>query len=202
MTTSQTKSITKSKNDTQGVVVTYIPRLESDPVQSNKDSYFYFRNGDEFTKLPYAMLKRLFASAESPDLRLVFDDRYITLTEEGCWKISAPIRNDSSAAAEHVVVLFEIKSPSDCLVKKYRMTRDESYFNPGRRVYSNMLPHVIHKGLVTNAGEFHIEMNNKKVLELGITIFANRMRARQWEMTIKYTKKGFIVEKIQEGYLY
>jgi hypothetical protein len=51
------KETTKS---TKGVLVTYIPPMPGDPIQSLEDGQFYIRAGEELVRMPYETLKRMF----------------------------------------------------------------------------------------------------------------------------------------------
>jgi len=42
----------------------------------------------------------------------------------------------------------------------------------------------------------------KRVLKLMVVVYSNRMRARQWTMTVQLAKKGFSVIKVGDSYLY
>jgi len=74
----ENKVIKKIKDDSRGVVITYVPPHIGDPVQSLKDDYFYYRSGDDFTKAPHQMLKRLFAATDTPDLFMQISEDIIT----------------------------------------------------------------------------------------------------------------------------
>ena len=76
--------------DRRGIVVTYIPPTTGDPVQSNIDRHFHFRNGDDFSEMPYDMLRRMFAGTTAPDLTPIFDQRIVTANEDGSWDLVAP----------------------------------------------------------------------------------------------------------------
>lgn len=194
------------KGDTKGVVVTYIPPTLGDPVQSNSDEKFHFRNGDEFSVLPYEMLKRLFAATDSPDLYPHFDSGQISLEENDLWKIPIAIGNRSSAVAEHVTVCVEIGNPSSCetiLTSDPRQLRDVSHINPGKKLFMVSPSSVIHRGLNWEVGSLRVGMKHRKrALKLTIIIYANKMRARQWHLSVHVTKKGFSIKKAEMEYLY
>lgn len=195
------------KGDTKGIVVTYIPPTLGDPVWSNTDQKFYFRYGDQFSVLPYEMLKRLFAATDTPDLHPLFDHRLISLEEDGLWKIPIVIQNRSSAVAEHVNVSVEIENPSSCQTIRTDEPRiglrDTSDINPGRKTFGANLQGVVHRGLNIVVDSLRVGMKQRKrALKLKIKIYANNMRARQWHLSIHLTRKGFSIQKEDMEYLY
>lgn len=205
-----TPSITKSRtkiilnpNEKRGVVLTYIPKTLGDPIQTIKDKKFYFRNGDEFADLPYEMLKRLFAATESPDLKLNFDEKLITNEENGIWKIPIIISNESSAIAEHTEVFVNILNPSSCETINLDGFKDVSDINPGQKKFVLSIAKVIHRGVKLYSGDLKIGMlSRKRNLRFEINIYANKMRACGWHISGQLTKKGFILNEINDYYLY
>ncbi|MFB0536743.1 MAG: helix-turn-helix domain-containing protein [Anaerolineae bacterium] len=193
------------KGHAKGVVVTYIPPTPGDPVWSNIDTKFYFRIGDKFSVLPYEMLKRLFAATDSPDLYPLIHDRLITLDQHDQWKIPIVIQNRSSAAVEHVTVSVEIENPSSCqtISGSHPQLRDVSDINPGKRMFMANLTSVVHRGLDIVAGSLFVRMKHRKrALRLTMTIYANKMRAREWHLSMHLTKEGFSIKKTEMEYLY
>jgi len=206
ITHSLTKIIKKSKKDSRGVIITYIPKGLGDPVQSNRDEYFYFRNGDEFTKLPYEMLKRLFASTESPDLHVVFNSKLVKIKEGGVWEIPIILENNSSAVAEKNHVFVQVINEEYCQEILSEKFIDVSNINPGKKVFSVKIEDAIHRGLDTLIGKLIVKMKLekrfKRLLKLNISIYSNKMRAIEEEMSIYLSKTGVSVRKTSEKYLY
>lgn len=203
VTTTETKTLLKKSTDTRGVVVTYIPKTLGDPIQSNTDNLFYFRSGDEFPVVPYEMLKRLFAATQIPDLHSVFDDSRINPLKNQTWEIPIRIQNQSSAIADHVVVVVEIKNPSACQRIMSSDLRDASNVNPGKTLFESALPSVVHRGLNSVAGTLRVQMKTgKRVLRLSITLYANRMRARKVDLSMQLTQKGCAITSVEETFLY
>jgi hypothetical protein len=202
ITKSRTKTIVKPK-EKRGVVLTYIPKTLGDPIQIIKGQKFYFRNGDEFSDLPYEMLKRLFAATESPDLYPIFDEKLITNEENGLWKIPIIISNESSAIAEHTTVFVTIQNPSSCETINFDRFRDVSDINPGQKKFVSEPVDVIHRGINFYSGYFKIGMlSRKRNLRFKIDIYANKMRARSWHISCQLTKKGFILNDKNDYYIY
>jgi hypothetical protein len=206
LTNIESKIITKNKGDTRGVVVTYIPKTLGDPVQSNIDNTFYFRSGDDFAIAPYEMVKRLFAATEIPDLHLEFNKMLVKVDEKGMWVIPIILSNESSAIAENVKVMVDVKNPIDCDEIRVMNFRDSSEANPGKKIYINDVPGVIHRGLNTLVGNISVKMKvekrAKRLLKLEISIFANKMRAHVINTTLQLAKKGFSIILLKQRDLY
>jgi len=196
----------KRKTETRGVVVTYIPQTTGDPIQSAVDRRWYLRSGDEFIEMPYQTLQRMFAATSSPDLHPVFHHELVSLGEDEAWKLPIAIENHSGAAAEHVHVSVEIINPSACEKIQAEKFRDVSYLNPGKCIYMVDYQGVIHRGLNELAGTLKVSMRKgkrpRRILRLIITIYASRMRARQWNVRVQLAKKGFSVRAAELEFLY
>lgn len=202
ITNCENKIIKQKENDTKGVILTYIPHLESDPIQSI-DGYFYFRSGDEFIKTPYQMLKRLFASSDSPNLSIFISGNLVKKEPNSFWKIPIVIANLSSAIGEHIKVTITIENPKSCLEINASNIRDISNVNPGNKVFSAELNGVVHKGFDTILGDLKIKMKGKKSkIVLKINIFANKMRAKSQVIVVKLYKNKFTTELIKDTNLY
>jgi hypothetical protein len=206
VTTSLSKVIVQSPTATRGVVVTYIPQSTGDPVQSNSDERFYFRSGDEFTTLPFSMLKRLFAASDSPDIRPVFHKDIVTLNPDDTWRLPIAIQNDSSAVGEHVTVMVRFDNRDACETLVPTTFRDVSALNPNTSTFLVNLQKVVHRGLSSVTGEFLVKMKvhkrAKRVLRLTIAVFANKMRAREWSFDVQLAKSGFTVTQTKERFIY
>jgi len=206
VTNSKTKTIKKSKKNSRGIIVTYIPKSGGDPIQSNKDNHFYFRNGDGFAILPYEMLKRLFASTESPDLHAVFDSRIVKL-ERDIWEIPIIITNLSSAVAQYTQVFVQVENEEDCESITVENLKDCSEVNPGKKVFDKEINGVVHRGFDKIVGKLIIKMKvikrSKRVIKLRIATYADKMRARSEEVSIYLSKQGGIsVKKTGENHIY
>jgi len=198
----ESKVVTQNKGDTRGVVITYIPEKLGDPVQSNIDNTFYFRSGDDFSVAPYEMVKRLFASTDTPDLHLVFQNKLVKLDENGMWEIPIIVNNSSSAIAEYTKVTVEVQNSSVCDEIKPTTFTDDSLVNPGKRVFTSDVNGVIHRGINMVVGRISIKMKvekrAKRFLKLKISVYANKMRARVTDATLQLAKKGFSVISVKE----
>jgi hypothetical protein len=206
ITNSKTKILLESHSSTRGVAITYIPITKGDPVQSNLDHKFHFRNGDEFTVLPYVLLKRLFAATDTPELAPIFSKDIVRLKPDGTWEIPVMVDNMSSAVAEHVNVLFIVENFDDCEFITATSFNDASNVNPKMKVLIAEPKAVIHRGLRTVVGDIRVKMKvgklAKRILRIKIQIFANRMQAREWQMTVKLVKTGFSVSDGGNKFLY
>lgn len=204
----EVKIVKEHSSDTKGVVLTHIPRFDGDPVQSNMDDLFWFRSGDEFTKAPYEMIKRLFASSESPDLHVSPVDQLVKLRKDGTWEIPIHVENASSAIGEHVCISVEVLNPSACesISSSGISFQDVSSLNPGKKLFGAHVNSVVYRGMGTIVGNLQVKMKvgkrPRRALRLEIAIFANRMRARTCEMTLYLTKSGFTAKISGERFLY
>jgi hypothetical protein len=202
----QQRVLRETTRDTKGVLVTYIPSTEGDPIQSLHDRMFYLRAGDEFVKMPYEVLKRMFAGAAGPVLHPVFDVRLVQ-EREGEWQIPIVLVNESSAVARDTQVSLTIENPDAC--ESVRATggfRDLSNVNPGETVFGVTAEEPIYRNLSVVVGYLHVRMRTikrrKRALNLRINIFSDRMRARTWSMTVQLARKGFSVRLSEERFLY
>lgn len=207
ITSIQNKIIKKKKEDSKGIVITYIPKGLGDPIQSNMDRHFYFRNGDEFSKLPYEVLKRLFAATESPDLYVIFNSQLVVQKENNIWEIPIIITNQSSAVGEHSTIFIEVENMGDFESISSKDLQDCSELNPGKKLFSYELSgSVIHRGFNKLTGTLIVKIKTEKkdkgLLKIKIRIYANKMRAREEDMEIYLSKEGVSVKKIGEKYLY
>ena len=206
ISTSPSNVLLISKSDTKGIIVSFIPPSLSDPVQSSVDKQFHFRNGDEFSDLPYEILKRMFLGTQGPDLNISFDSRLVKLENNGNWRIPFVVENNSSAVAEHAIILVEIINPDACQNITSPQFQDISDVNPGEKVYQNKYNDVVHRGFPQVVGELQVLMKkariSRRVLLLQVTCYASRMRAKIWKLRIQLAKSGFKVKIISEKFLY
>lgn len=204
---SESKTIHPTAGATKGIVITYIPRSQGDPIEALAGAKgFWLRSGAEFVEMPYETLRRLFAATTSPDLTPVFDQRVITKDANGLWTIPIVIRNNSSAVAERYQVSVGIKNFSACEVIQSPDLRDVSIVNPGERLFMQEVPKPLYRGLDQIVGNLQVSMKKgkrpRRVLTVGISIYANRFRARQWIITLQLAKKGFGIKKITDRFIY
>ena len=206
VTTALIKTISKAKTDSRGIVLAFIPKFLSDPMQSNQDNLFYFRSGDDFSVAPYEMIKRLFAATDAPDLHPNFDARLVRVAADGTWEIPVIVQNDSSAIAENVKFSVIMDEPSSCESIQLPGFTDQSAVNPGQHIFMKDFAGVIHRGLSQVIGTLHIKMKvgkrPKRLVKVSITLYANRMRARKVSAVIQLAKKGFSVTEQKEIFLY
>ena len=206
-TASETKVIRDPTAQSRGVVVTLIPQTLGDPLQSNVDERFHFRNGDEFTTLPYVMIQRLFAATESPNLRPVFIAPIVKLEANGMWRLPIVMENTSSAVAERVVVVVEISNPTACSSVTAQNLSDISEINPGKRMFRGRVDDEgIHRGLNQVIGsllvKMHIAKRAKRTLRLKFSVYANHMRACSFTFAVTLAKRRFSVRQTGQGFLY
>ena len=196
-----TKIIYKPKSRS-GVVLVYIPKCNADPVMSSRDNKFYFRTGEGFTLLPYEILKRLFASTESPDLNVRLDPR-IVKQEQNSWRVHIILSNESSAVARDVEVVVTIENPYACESVTPEGFHDVSDVNPGVHLYTRSFNGVIHKGLNQIVGSFSFVMKkarsrSRRKLIIKVEVMADKMKYKSWRLVIHLTKTGLKVKEIEE----
>ncbi len=202
----ETRIIKQKSSDTKGVLVLYIPLTAHEPVQSTLDNKFHFRTGDEFKPAPYELIRRLFAAVESPDLRVLINGPLVEIEKSGAWKIPILVANQSTAIAEHVKVVVEIMNPSACENIHMRGLEDAGSVNPGRKMYNCTLSSVLHRGLSIVVGNLQVHMAKekrpKRRLDLEITLYANKMRARTLSCQLQLAKTGFQIKNSNYKDLY
>jgi hypothetical protein len=199
LTAASHRILRERQPDTRGILITYIPQVPSAPLQSNLDSLFYFRSGDEFVVAPYELVRRLFASSEAPDLHLVLAPALVKKRDDGSWLIPLAIQNRSSAIAEHVKLFLEVHNPDACETITASGLQDASDVNPGRTVFAGEVSGVVHRGLNEFLGSLVVRMRTakraKRILRISVSLYANRMRAIKDSFTIQLAKKGFSVRQ-------
>lgn len=203
---SVSKTIKKNSKDTQGIVVTHIPKHIGDPVQTNGDTQFYFRSGDAFIVAPYEMIQRLFLSTISPDLHPSFYSNLVELKEDGFWEMPIIVENRSSAVGQHVLISVEVVNPSACDEILGKDLYDASKVNPGKSLFHTQLSDVVHREMDVMAGLLRVKMKvvkrAKRLLRLKIKIYAHNMRAREIDASIQLAKNKFSVQLEEARYLY
>lgn len=200
---SENKIIKAKVSDTKGVVLTYIPPTNSDPVQSTTDDHFYYRAGDSFIKTPYQMLKRLFAATESPDVDSFFSSSILKKDGNSYWNIPISLTNKSSAVAHDVHVTVEVDNANCCEDIKVKSFKDVSSVNPGKKVFMLTYNDVLHKGLPSIVGFISIKMKPRKIkINLSIDLFSDKMRARRNLYSLYLNKDKFRIKKESESFIY
>jgi Schlafen, AlbA_2 len=187
--------ITEKPGDRRGVIVTYIPRATGDPVQSNEDRQFYVRTGDDFTVMPYEVLRRMFAGSEAPDLAPLFDERLCRLNDDETWDVPFVVQNRASASARDVLAFVRILE-ADAVERITPLPgfRDAADVNPGHLMYTAKLDDPVHRGVNTHVGALRVLMarnrRRRRVLRLEITLYADKMRAGRWTVTVQLAQAG------------
>lgn len=198
VTRCEAKIIKKNTKDTAGVLIIYIPKSET-PIQSLKDSRFYFRAGDQFQDAPYSVIQRLFTATSNPDLNLQLAN-YKNTTEGADHKhqISLILRNDSLAVGKEVYLMLELTDVEG--VKTYDMggMMDDSGFNNERKMYSKSIGSTVHHDLglvVVNLG-FVMQPRKKKV-EFKIRIFAEHMMPKRYLVKLKFNQRSLASQDVE-----
>ena len=200
----ESRVILEKPSAMRGIVLTYVPQSLSDPVRSTEDEHFYFRSGDEFTIAPYELVKRLFATSESPDLCVRFVSDLVKQEPDGTWIVPIIVENRSSAVAELITLSVIIENPEACELIQLPEFNDNSPNNPGKVIFMCRNLEVIHRGLNSRVGSLRVMMKKnkqtKRVLKLRISIYANKMRARDFRVSISLAKRGFSVRNVSETF--
>ncbi len=193
-------------HDTKGIVVVLVPPSSGDPVQSLEDQHFYIRAVDTVVLMPYETQKRMFAGGEAPALEPVFEGELVTREAGDVWRIPFIVMNTSTRAAKDVDFSVTVLNPDACSNIAPEQLTDVSAINPGKRMFIGHIDRSVHRGLNQVLGALRIEMKKgkraRRVLNLRIHIYCDRMRARRWEMRVQLAKKGFSVSRTSDGYLF
>ena len=191
----ETKVLLEAPKRSRGVAVTLVLQTAGDPVQSTQDNRFHFRSGDQFTTLPYTLIKRMFAASESPDLHPRLESSMVVEQPDGAWHIPLSITNLSSAIAEHTVLSLEVLNPEACEhMTSTRPLEDMSRLNPGRTLFIAHSQSVIHRGINQMAGELRVKLiGRRRLLRLSLKLYANQMQARRYDLRLQLAKTGLVV---------
>jgi hypothetical protein len=193
-------------SDSKGVVVTYIPGIEGDPIQVVDDQHFYIRAGAEFVVMPYEVLKRMLMGSSSPDIHPIFDGRLVKQEPDGRWRVPILLQNRSNAAGRDITVSLTVLNPDSCDGVQSAEFRDLSSINPGKQLFMQNVPGLVYRGMSFVLGNLVVTMKKtklpKRVLILQIDLFADRMRARSHTIRVQLAKKGFTVKELESKFLY
>lgn len=199
------KVITRESTDTRGLAITYIPKVDGDPIQAN-DGKFWLRVRAEFVEMPYETLKRMFCGTAGPDLEPLIDNQLVKLNTDGSWNIPIVIQNRSSAAARDTEVSVVIQNPDVCEKISTTGFKDQSDVNPGEKIFMIELNKPLHRGLNSVVGNLVVKMKKAKLskrrLDLEINIYSSNMRAKTTSITIQLAKKGFSITKVKSNDIY
>lgn len=192
--------------DSKGVVVTYVPDHEGDPVQAIDDQHFYLRVGAEFVVMPYEVLRRMFLGTTAPDLQPVFDKRLVKQQDDGSWTIPLLLSNNSVAAARDVDLSVTVLNPDACDRIQSSDLQDLSALNPGKRIFMKTATKPIHRGMNIQLGTLIVAMKKgkraKRIVNIEMQILADRMRGRRFVMRVQLAKRGFTVAQREWSFLY
>jgi len=188
-----TKVVKERRGDTKGIILLYVPKAHI-PIQSTIDNVFYLRSGDAEIPLPHETLRRLFLTADVPQLEPVFDQRLVKF-QGGAWIIPVGIANHSISAGENITISATILNPDACAEVTAESMEDASEMNPGKKVFMKEVPGVCHQSLNIFVGELKVKMKKgtrlKRLLSLKFALYANRMPAREWLYDLHLTGRGF-----------
>lgn len=174
----------------------------SDPVQSAKDEYFYFRSGDDFHKASYEMIKRLFASSNSPDITISFNPDSIKKEKDGSWNFTATVLNKSIKIGEKIKVFFWIDNYTDCVNVATKSFDDISSLNKHLPcAYINEMEGFVYKGLSINIGNIKLKLKpRKRTILFKINHFANEVIPKTLTIKLTHTRGTFKEKIVSELY--
>jgi len=200
------RAIKRARTDA-GVVAILVPQSSGDPVRSTVDDRFYFRGSDGDTHAPYEVIRRLFAASDVPDLAVGIHVGLSTRNDDGSFQIPIRVTNRSSALARDVIVNVAIENFENCLAIKAQQFTDLSPLNPGNKLFSARIPNPIHRGLDLKPGDLIVTMAGtrwpRRILEIKITLFADKMRARSYRIRANLKRTGLEVKAVSgPEYLY
>jgi hypothetical protein len=203
---SQVRAIKKGKS-ASGIVAIYVPPTLGDPVRSATDYHFYFRGSDGDTRAPYEVIRRLFSASDVPDLRAVINQPLSARQEDGSFKLPIVLVNDSSAIARDITVSVTAVNPHACLDFKMSGFKDMSELNPGSTIFMKSPKDVVHRGLAMAIGHIEVTMAGaripRRILEIEVTLYADKMRARSYSIRANLKKAGLEVKSVDgPNYLY
>src|SRR5581483_1724101 len=198
--------IRQSSGDSKGLMVTYIPPSEADPIQS-EDGKFYIRTGDEFREMPYSVLQRMFTGASAPDLQVVVYETLAKIDENGVWDIPIGVDNVSTTAAKGFRVVLEIVNPDVCeSLEAISLFQDRAAINPGKRIWIANVDDWAFRGMPSVVGRVKIKMKKQgrplRILNLQLRIFTDRMRARQRTLKLELTKTTLRIKDERDDLLF
>ena len=199
------KTLVPEQSASRGAIIAVIPGTTGDPVQSLIDRKFWLRTGSSFAEMPYEVVKRMFLGTAGPEVVPVFRSDDMTLADESIWRIPIVLRNDSSAIAESVVIVAFVTNPKDFDSVKTEggRFRDISSINRDRTSFQMDVPAALHRGLPLHVGELRLKPRDAQTTaRIGLSVFANRMRARIARAEISASEGAFNVKELGVEFMY
>lgn len=185
------KILKEKGDDTKGIAIVYIPNATGDPIRNRLDGNFYIRAGDRTERMPYEVIKRMFAGSNSPDLEVKFYSRMIKKRENSEWEIPIILSNLSNFPAKTSKITVSFISYYSCDSITPERFRDLSAINPNNKLFVYDVKDIIFKGIDSLIGKFKIRMKpRKRLLNIKITIFSENMRAKVYKFKIYLKQNG------------
>jgi hypothetical protein len=202
----RSKAIAERAGATRGAVVTLVPRSPGDPVQTTTDNKFHMRAGHSNVPLPYELIRRMFAATTAPDLVPRLVPTLTTKDDDGSWTIPIVLDNMTTAAAHDALISVEILNSEACTSVEAQGLSDISSANPGMRIFSGRLTDPIYRGISAMAGNLHVVMKRRartlRVLKIRVRVFADHMRATEWNVTVQLAGGQLRVKSVEHHPLY
>ncbi|MEK7544969.1 MAG: ATP-binding protein [Patescibacteria group bacterium] len=101
-------------SDSEGVVVTYIPRSEKTPHRSLKDRSYYMRSGDSFLSMEHSQLEDMFGRRNRPKLHVIVKAHmYSESRPAATYSLDITLKNEGRAISQHFG--FDLEFPAKVL---------------------------------------------------------------------------------------
>lgn len=108
--------VKKSESNSEGIVVTIIPRDNDRPYQNIGDYKYYMRAGDAFVPVPHGVLRGMFGHAPQPDVFWMFNiskNPTIEANKAMKWQVGLMAVNGGLGIGEDIYGLARVWSPGD-----------------------------------------------------------------------------------------
>ncbi len=108
--------VKKSKTDTEGVVVTIIPKGNDRPYQNIGDYKYYMRAGDSFVPVPHGVLQGMFGQTPQPNVFYMFNISKTPTIEANKamkWQAGLMAVNGGLGIGEDIYGFARVWSPGD-----------------------------------------------------------------------------------------
>ncbi len=108
--------VKKSKNDTNGIAITVIPKGNERPYQCINDYKYYMRAGDSFVPVPHGVLQGMFGQTPQPNVFWMFNISKIPKIDENkamVWQAGLMAVNGGLGIGEDIYGFSRVWTPGD-----------------------------------------------------------------------------------------
>ena len=107
----RSKVLKKKPEDSAGICLLYIPQHVGDPLRTaSGQQQFYLRAEKGHIKLPYSLIRSMFASTQGPDLFVTIPKPLCKRSDSGEWTVAFSVANLSSAVARDAAAMIDMAS--------------------------------------------------------------------------------------------